>query len=230
MIPKQMKSRLVLSTMLICLMWAGLCIGTQSASANEQEESTGAVVADEAVKPDQPAIAISEDLGDAMVREVSRVRDHIRRKASSLFERKPLGWDWQTINYLYKWALGLPMQIPTFMKMIMEQSRVLGFVGSVLMLTFLVAIFYSVFGRKRIIIRIEKSVEPFRAKLPEVVYPFFLSAVRIVVAVLFPLVLLVIYLFINALIDYQVSWFRLTGRMLGLWVFGALIINCCGKH
>jgi small-conductance mechanosensitive channel len=45
------------------------------------------------------------------------------------------------------------------------------------------------------------------------------------VAALFPLVLLAIYLLINAMIDYQVSWFLLTGRLLVLWAFGALIIN-----
>jgi hypothetical protein len=188
----------------------------------------GVTAADDAppiVEKDQPTISISEGMGDAMAREAARVSDQIRQHASSLFKREPLGWDWRTIDYLYKWALGLPLMIPTFMRVVMEQSRVLGFVGSVLMLTFLVALFYSVFGRKKIMARIETAVEPVRAKLPEVVYPFFISAVRIVVAALFPLVLLAIYLLINAMIDYQVAWFRLTGRLLGLWVFGALIIN-----
>jgi small-conductance mechanosensitive channel len=174
---------------------------------------------------DQPTISISEGMGDAMAREAVRVRDQLRQSASSMFERQPLGWDWHTIDHLYKWILGMPMQIPTFMLVVMEQSRVLGFVGSVLVLTFLIALFYSVFGQKKVMGRIEIALELVRAKLPEVVYPFFLSAVRIVVAALIPLVLLVIYLLINAMIDYQAAWFRLTGRLLGLWGVGALIIN-----
>ncbi|MGD9217431.1 MAG: mechanosensitive ion channel [Desulfobacteraceae bacterium] len=177
------------------------------------------------IEKEQPTISISEEMGDAMVREAARVKEQIRKSASSMFKREPLGWDLRTIDYLYKWVLGLPMMIPTFMLVVMEQSRVLGFVGSILVLTFLVALFYSVFGRKKIMARIETAVEPVRDKLPEVVYPFFISAVRIIVAALFPLVLLAIYLLINAMIDYQVSWFLLTGRLLVLWAFGALIIN-----
>jgi len=45
-------------------------------------------------------------------------------KLSSLFERTPIGWDWNTIEYLYNWAVGLPLQLPEFIQQIMEQSRV----------------------------------------------------------------------------------------------------------
>jgi small-conductance mechanosensitive channel len=174
---------------------------------------------------DQPAISIPEELGDAMAREAVRVKEQLEQQARSMFEREPLGWGWQTIDYLHKWILTLPLQIPTFMKTVMEQSRVLGFVGSIVMLTFLVAVFYSLFGQKKILVSIESALEPISVKLPQAVYPFFDSAVRIIAAALFPLVLLILYLFINALIDYQAPWFQLTGRLLGLWACGALIIN-----
>jgi small-conductance mechanosensitive channel len=174
---------------------------------------------------DQPEISIPEELGDAMAREAVRVREQLEQQARSMFERDPLGWGWQTIDYLHKWVLSLPLQIPTFMKTVMEQSRVLGFIGSIVMLTFLVAVFYSLFGQKKILARIESALEPISVKLPHAVYPFFDSAVRIIGAALFPLVLLVLYLFINALIDYQAPWFQLAGRLLGLWACGALIIN-----
>jgi small-conductance mechanosensitive channel len=174
---------------------------------------------------DQPAISISEELGDAMAREAMRVKEQLQQRAWSMFEREPLGWGWQTIDYLHKWVLTLPLQIPAFMKTVMEQSRVLGFVGSILVLTFLVAVFYSVFGRKKILVHIENAMDPISGKLPKAVYPFFDSAVSIIVAALFPLVLLALYLFVQALIDYQAPWFKLTGRLLGLWAFGALIIN-----
>jgi small-conductance mechanosensitive channel len=174
---------------------------------------------------DKPAISISEEMGDAMVRKAARVRAQLAEHARSMFDREPLEWGWQTIDFLYKWALMLPLRIPFFMNKVMEQSRVLGFAGSIIMLTFLVAVFYSLFGRARIMARIEKGLEPVRDKLPDIVYPFFISAVRIVVSALFPLVLLGLYMLVNAMIDYQARWFQLTGRMLGLWAFGALVIS-----
>ena len=174
---------------------------------------------------DQPEISIPEELGDAVAREAVRVREQIELQARSMFEREPLGWGWQTIHYLHNWALTLPMQIPYFMQTVMEQSRVLGLVGSMVMLTFLAAVFYSLFGRKKMLVRIENVLEPISGKLPQAVYPFFNSTVRIIVAALYPLVLLVIYLFINALIDYRAPWFQLTGRLLGLWACGAVVIN-----
>lgn len=177
------------------------------------------------LEKDRPTITISEELGNAMAREAALVKEQLENQALSMFEREPLGWGWPTIDYLHRWVLTLPLQIPTFMKTVMEQSRVLGFAGSIVMLTFLVAVFYSLFGQRKILAHIEKALEPISVKLPQAVYPFFNSAVRILVAALFPLVLLVLYLFINALIDYQAPWFQLTGRLLGLWACGALIIN-----
>jgi small-conductance mechanosensitive channel len=177
------------------------------------------------LEKDQPAISLSEEMGDAMVRKAVSVSAQLAEHARSMFDREPIGWGWQTIDFLYKWALTLPLQIPFFMKKVMEQSRVLGFVGSIIMLTFLVAVFYSLFGRARIMSRIETALEPVRVKLPDVVYPFFISAVRIVVSALFPLVLLGLYMLVNAMVDYHARWFQLTGRMLGLWAFGSLIIS-----
>lgn len=211
-----MKSIRIVSVLLICL--CSISLFAKRATADNASQS-GDVV------KEQPAITISEELGDVMAREAVRVREKLEQKARSMYEREPLGWGWQTIDYLHRWALTLPLQIPAFMKAVMEQSRVLGFVGSILMLTFLVAVFYSLFGQKKILIRIEHVLEPISVKLPKAVYPFFNSVVRIIVAALFPLVLLALYLLVNALIDYQATWFQLTGRLLGLWACGAVIIN-----
>ncbi len=176
-------------------------------------------------EPEAPAIAISEEMGDAMVREAARVKHQLEQQARSLFERQPLGWNWETLNYLYKWALNLPLQIPAFMQAVMQQSRVLGVVGSLIMATFLVAVLYSLLGRKKIMRRIESRVQPYRDKLPEGVYPFVLSALRILIAALFPLLLLGIFTLINAMITYQAAWFQLTGRLLVLWAVGSLVIS-----
>ena len=179
---------------------------------------------DETAK-DAPSIAISRDMGDAMAQQANRVKEQLQRQAKSLFERQPLGWNWETIDYLYKRILSLPLQVPTLMGHIVEQGKLLGAVGSLLVLTFLVALGYSLFGQKRIMKRIEGWVAPYREKIPAVLYPFILSALRIVVAALFPLLLLSAFALINAMIRYQAAWFQLTGRLLGLWAIGGLIVG-----
>ncbi|MBW2434352.1 MAG: mechanosensitive ion channel [Deltaproteobacteria bacterium] len=180
---------------------------------------------DAAQEKSTPAIAISEKIGDTMAKEATRVKEDIERQARSLFERKPLGWNWNTIDYLYKWVLGLPLQIPEIVKHILEQSRVLGFAGSLIMLTFIIAVLYSLLGRDRVLAKIEAGVQPLRAKIPEVSYPYFISALKVVVAALIPLILLGAFALINAMITYKAAWFQLAGRLLVLWAIGALLIS-----
>jgi small-conductance mechanosensitive channel len=177
------------------------------------------------LQKEPPAISLSEEMGDAMAREALRVKEQLHQQAQSMFEREPLGWGWPTIDYLHKWVLTLPLQVPVFIKSVMEQSRILGFAGSMLVLTFLVAVGYSLFGRRKVLVLIENAMDPVKERLPQALYPFFNSAVRIIVTALFPILLWALYLFVQALIDYRAPWFQLTGRLLGLWTFGTLIIN-----
>ncbi len=172
-----------------------------------------------------PAIALSEDMGDAMVREASRVKETLGKQALSLFERNPMGWGWHTIDYLYKWLLSLPLKLPALMADVLEQGRVLGVVGSLLMLLFIGAVLYSLLGQKHLLARIDATVSPHKDRLPEGIYPFLFSGIRIVIAALLPLLLTGVFALINAMIVYSASWFRLTGRLLVLWAVGALVIG-----
>jgi small-conductance mechanosensitive channel len=173
----------------------------------------------------QPAISLPEDVSTAIAEKAASVKTEIANRASSLFERKPIGWNWNTIEYLYKWVVGLPLKIPEIIKQIMVQSRVLGVAGSCIVFIFLAAVFYSLLGRKRIFAQIEKKVQPLRAKIPQTIYPFFLSALNVLVAALIPLILLAAFSLINALILYRAAWFQLIGKLLILWAIGALIIG-----
>ncbi|MGD9172588.1 MAG: mechanosensitive ion channel [Desulfobacterales bacterium] len=180
---------------------------------------------DAAQEKKAPAIDISEKIGETMAKEATRVKEDLERQARSLFERKPLGWNWNAIDYLYKWVLGLPLKIPQIVKHILEQGRVLGFAGSIIMLTFIVAVLYSLLGQDRVLARIEAGVQPLRDRMPEVSYPYFISALKVVVAALIPLLLLGAFTLINAMITYKAAWFQLTGRLLVLWAVGALLIS-----
>ena len=174
---------------------------------------------------DQPAIALPEDVGTMIVQRAADVKTEIANRASSVFERTSLGWNWDTIAYLYGWIVDLPARLPEFVKAIKEQSRVLGVAGSCIIFLFLVTVIYSLLGRKRILARIEKKMQPLRGKIPETLYPFFLSVVKILVSALIPLMLLAAYSLISAFIHYRAVWFQLTGTVMILWVMGSLVIS-----
>jgi len=173
----------------------------------------------------KPAISIPENVGTTIAQRAESVKTEIANRASSLFERTPLGWDWNTLAFLYKWALGLPLKLPEFIQQILEQSRMLGVAGSCIVFIFLAAVFYSLLGRKRILAQIENKVQPLQPKIPSTAYPFLLSALKILVSALIPLILLGAYSLINAMIDYRAAWFQLTGKLMILWAIGSLIIG-----
>ena len=163
----------------------------------------------------------AEDMEEGLREAAAEVGEQAR----SFLGRRPLGFDLGTIDRLKDWAVGLPMKIPDLVGNVMEQSRLLGFVGSVIMLAFLVAVFYSLFGQKKVLARLEKAVDPLRSYIPEAFYPYFLSLMRIVVASLMPLVLFGAYSLIRAFVSYNAPWFQITGTLLMLWAVGALLIN-----
>lgn len=173
---------------------------------------------------EKPSMAVSENMGGAAKREAAEVRKKFEEQARSLFEREPLGWDLQTVRHLYRKALSLPLQLPELTRQLVEHSRGLGVFGSILVLLFAVVAVYSLFGQRRVFTWVEKKAQPLAERIPEGYYPYFLSVLRVVVAALIPLVLLAVFSLINAMITYRAAWFRLTGRLLGLWAVSALII------
>jgi small-conductance mechanosensitive channel len=198
-------------TIIVLLLGTSLCYAAEQQPAAETEK--------------QPAISLPEDVGTTIAEKAASVKTEIANRASSLFERTPIGWDWGTIHYLYKWALGLPLRLPEFIDQVMEQSRVLGVAGSCIIFIFLAAVFYSLLGRKRILAQIENKAQPLRRKIPQTVYPFFLSTLKVLVSALIPLILLAAYSLIDAMIHYRAAWFQLAGKMLGLWAVGSLVVS-----
>ncbi|MFO7553653.1 MAG: mechanosensitive ion channel [Desulfobacterales bacterium] len=180
---------------------------------------------DTAEKDKKPSISISREMEDAMIREAAKVKEEIQQKVRLLFDRAPLGWDLNTITYLYNLALSLPGKIPVFTRFVIEQSKVLGIIGTILMVLFLAGVFYSLLGQRRVMGRVERRVGPMIAYIPEATYPFVISGIRVVVSALIPLILLGLFALINAMIDYSAAWFQLVGRLLGLWAAGALLLR-----
>ena len=185
-----------------------------------------APAADPETPPDEsPAIGIAEEMGDAMLQQATEVKEGITRQAKSLFDREPLGWDMNTLTTIYRWALGFPSHVAALVATVIDHSRVLGFAGSMVMLIFIVAVLYSLIGQRRVMRRVVRRVEPYREKIPEKIYPFVLSGLRVLVAALIPLILLAAYGLVNALVTYDAVWFVILGRLIILWAVGALVLN-----
>ena len=119
----------------------------------------------------------------------------------------------------------LPGKIPALTAFIIEQSKILGFIGSILVFIFIAAVLYSLLGQRRVMRWVEHKVEPLSTFIPEATYPFVISGIRVVVSALIPLLLLGAFALINAMIDYSAGWFQLIGRLLLLWAAGALLLR-----
>ncbi|MFZ0727085.1 MAG: mechanosensitive ion channel domain-containing protein [Desulfobacterales bacterium] len=172
-----------------------------------------------------PAVTLHPEVGKSLVEQAEKVKADFVKQAQSLFYRTPLGWDLQTIRDLYHWIIGLPLQVPHLAQKIMEQGRLLGVAGSLLVLTFIGAVVYSLIGRKKVLARMLAALTPFEKKLPAALFPFFVSLMKVLAAALLPLLLLAVFSLIDAFIKFQAVWFQLTGKFLGLWAAGALIIG-----
>ncbi|MDJ0988398.1 MAG: hypothetical protein QNI85_00190, partial [Desulfobacterales bacterium] len=206
-IPMHRLTLTLISLLLVLMPLAVLAADTESSSA------------------ESPAIGLSEEMGEAMLRQATEVGEDLTRQAKSLFEREPLEWDMDTLAVIYRWALDFPKHIAALIAMVIEHSRVLGVAGSLVMLIFIVAVLYSLIGQRRVLRRIERGMEPYREKIPETVFPFVLSGLRILVAALIPLGLLAAYSLVSALVTYDAAWFVILGRLIILWAAGALVLN-----
>ncbi|MDF1593547.1 MAG: mechanosensitive ion channel [Desulfobacterales bacterium] len=196
-----------------------LILNSEGASAEENIASSG----------DAPAISLPEDMGSAMSREVGQVKEDIQKQARSLFERTPLGWNRMTIDDLAGWFVDLPAKAPSFWGYVKKQGRLIGFVGSLLLLAFILAVFYSFFWQDRILARLEKQVQPLTERLPPSVTPYLISTFRVIVGVLLPLILLGLFSMIIAFIPQRSVWLVFTRQILLLWLIGALVLRLLGE-
>jgi small-conductance mechanosensitive channel len=186
--------------------------------------------APEAEKPPTsapPPVTVPANVGKNLQDETSKVKEQLAQGVRSLFQREPLGFNEETLQRVSAWFFGLPARIPSLLQDLYHHMRFLGIFGSLILLAFLGMIFYSLTGWKRVLAYLTSRAQPLRARLPEAYYPLILSALRLLAATLIPLLLYGLYDLIQEFIDYRAAWFILTGRLLKLWTFGALIITGC---
>jgi small-conductance mechanosensitive channel len=175
--------------------------------------------------PPAPGVSLPQDVGKTFQIEASKVKAQLAKEAASVFKRQPLGFDADTLDRVSAWFLSLPGRTPALVKSFSRHLRVLGVIGTLIILAFLGIIFYSLAGWKQVLTFLEKRAQPLREHLSDIWYPLVLSGLRILAATLIPLIIFGLYSLIRGLIDYDAPWFVLTGELLKLWALGALVIN-----
>jgi small-conductance mechanosensitive channel len=216
-VPRPVREKNIFFILICCL--AGLLAAGWALSALAAE--TKEAPADS----ESPSISLPDDMGKAIAREAAEVSAEFQNQARTLVLRTNLGWDLETIDYLCSWLFELPLRTPELIPQLLAQGRVLGLVGSLVVLTFVAAVLYSLMGRARVMRRIETAIGPVRHRIPDAVYPFVTAALRVVVAAAIPLLLYGGYALIDALISYRAAWFVLLGRLLLLWSLAGLAIG-----
>jgi small-conductance mechanosensitive channel len=174
-------------------------------------------------------LSATEDLtkGESKRKEVEDKQP--QEKSRHLLERQPLGFDLDTLRSLQAWISNLSSRIPDLTRNLKEQSRFLGFAGSLVLLGFLLVIVSTILGQKKLRQRFEKAAGSLRKHMPGVFLAYFFSAARVLAAVLIPLALLGLCLLVEAFFSHGVSWLILIERFLKLWAVGALVINLLGE-
>lgn len=185
----------------------------------------GAEKEKKAEPPPAPGVTLPQDVGKNFQIEASKVKAKFAKEAASVFKRQRLGFDADTLHRVSSWFLSLPARTPDLIKSFFRHLRVLGVIGTLIILAFLGIIFYSLVGWKRVLTFLEKRSQPLREPLSDIWYPLVLSGLRILAATLIPLIIFGLYSLIRELIDYDAPWFVLTGELLKLWALGALVIS-----
>ena len=109
---------------------------------------------------EEPTIELSSEMDDVVVQEAEKVKEEIVKQTKGLLVREPFKWNAGTFEYIVKWAVLLPLEIPEFTRQIAEHSRVLGFSGSVALLLFIMAILYSLFWHQHLLGWVDKKFKP----------------------------------------------------------------------
>ena len=164
-----------------------------------------------AASPPAPGVTLPPDVGKTFQVEAGKVKAELAKEAASVFKRQPLGFDVDTLAEVRDWILSLPARIPALAESVSRHLRVLGVIGTLVILAFLGVIFYSLVGWKRVLTVLENRAQPWREHLSHLWYPLVLSGLRILAATLIPLLIFGLYCLIRALIDYNAPWFVLTG-------------------
>lgn len=200
---------LSITLLVCCLLLPQLVLGADSGSDSNSK----------------PVISIPKHLDQTVKQEAATLKEKLLHEARHLFKREPLNFDLETLVEIRDWLLDLPTRIPEFIHEIIEESQLLGLVGSLILLGFFGALLYSFVGARKVLARLESFIAPLKGHMPDLYYPYVISFLKILAATIIPLLVFGLYSLVHELIDYEAPWFLLVGSLLQLWVLGALLLT-----
>lgn len=164
------------------------------------------------------------DVPETMRARADSVRNSLRDTADRLFTPEPLGFSFSSFGRLYSDLLRLPALIPRLPALLARKARVLGFMGSILVILLLAGLTYSVTGRKKVLARLESVLLPLNRHVPKNLRIYLTLILRLLATLLVPLGFLAAYYLIRAFTGVDEAWFLLIGRLITIWATGAGVL------
>jgi small-conductance mechanosensitive channel len=128
-----------------------------------------------------------------------------------------MGFDGGTLERIVNGLRALPDRLPDLARTLGEHSRALGFAGSALLLLLLVAIAYSLVGRHRMAVRVERGLHPLRQRISPRAAPWLAALAQILAAAFLPLSLWAIHALCADLLGTQDPLFLVFAPLLVAW-------------
>ncbi|MBN1296478.1 mechanosensitive ion channel [bacterium] len=182
--------------------------------ASGTAESTGA------------SLALADNMSEVMLRQANDVRMSLKETAYRLFTPEPLGFSTDTFGQLVHDLLRLPDLIQGLPGWVAQKASVLGGIGSLLVLVFLIGLTYTLTGRKRVLKRLESVLLPLTRHVPSPFEPLLTLLLSLVATLALPVGFWFCFWLIRAFTGLSESWFLFIGQMLTVWAVsaGSLVI------
>lgn len=168
----------------------------------------------------EPSFALNENVTEAMRKEAGTVKESLEKTASQFFTPEPLGFTFSTFTALYLDVLKLPLKLPRLINYIIDQARLLGFIGSLVIFLFLSGLTYMLTGQRKVLNYLESIILPMIASVPKAVHPYLELVLKLAAAAMFPGIFWVIFWFVQSFTGLEQPWFLLIGRLMVVWAAG----------
>lgn len=168
----------------------------------------------------EPAFVLADNMTVAMAREAQTVRESLQETASQYFVPEPLGFSFETFSELYSDVVNLPMKLPRLIDYIIDQARLLGLIGSLVIILFLSGLIYMLTGQRKVMSYLESIILPLISHLPITIKMYLKLVLKLAAAAMFPGVFWIIYWFVQSFTGLNQPWFLLIGRLMVVWAGG----------
>ena len=171
-----------------------------------------------------PTIKIVPGVGDAVRKEVEQLQIEVRSSISKLFQKQPIGFDFQTIKRFYHHFKSFPGYFSNFFYSILEQGKSIGLIGSIIVSLFVVLVIISILIHRKLSKFLESFSIHILKRFNTVQKLHLVLLQRTISAVAIPAFFILLHSFIEALVGFRLNWFVFIGHLLRIWFWSTLCI------